>query len=73
MVCGGACFIASHSGLVLPRAVHSLVVLANYSNSSPECTMCELQLAGADASGRMVRQSANPNGDAKGPPMERGS
>jgi UDP-glucose 4-epimerase len=36
LITGGAGFIGSHTCLVLLEAGHNLVVLDNFSNSSPE-------------------------------------
>ena len=36
LITGGAGFISSHTALVLLEAGHNLVVLDNFTNSSPE-------------------------------------
>jgi UDP-glucose 4-epimerase len=45
LITGGAGFIGSHTCLVLLEAGHRLVVLDNFSNSSPESLRRVLQLA----------------------------
>ena len=54
LITGGAGFIGSHTALVLLEAGHSLVVLDNYDNSSPESLRRVLELAGPEASGRLA-------------------
>ena len=46
LITGGAGFIGSHTCLVLLQAGHQLVVLDNFSNSSPESLRRVLELAG---------------------------
>jgi len=46
LITGGAGFIGSHTALVLLEAGHSLVVLDNFSNSSPESLQRVKALAG---------------------------
>ena len=46
LITGGAGFIGSHTALVLLEAGHSLVVLDNFSNSSPESLRRVAELAG---------------------------
>jgi UDP-glucose 4-epimerase len=46
LITGGAGFIGSHTCLVLLEAGHRLVVLDNFSNSSPESLRRVLELAG---------------------------
>jgi len=46
LITGGAGFIGSHTCLVLMQAGHSLVVVDNFSNSSPESLRRVLELAG---------------------------
>ena len=53
LITGGAGFIGSHTSLVLLEAGHSLVVLDNYANSSPEALRRVVELAGGDASERL--------------------
>ena len=48
LITGGAGFIGSHTALVLLEAGHSLVVLDDFSNSSPEALQRVLALAGLD-------------------------
>ena len=65
LITGGAGFIGSHTCLVLLEAGHSLVVLDNFSNSSPEALRRVLELAGPDAGDRLqllegdIRSSAD--------------
>ena len=65
LITGGAGFIGSHTCLVLLEAGHSLVVLDNYANSSPEALRRVMQLAGPGAEGRLqviegdIRRSAD--------------
>lgn len=54
LITGGAGFIGSHTALVLMEAGHSLVVLDNFANSSPESLRRVLELAGPDAGGRLT-------------------
>jgi UDP-glucose 4-epimerase len=53
LITGGAGFIGSHTCLVLLEAGHELVVLDNYTNSSPEALRRVLELAGPGAEGRL--------------------
>ena len=46
LITGGAGFIGSHTCLVLLEAGHRLVVLDDFSNSSPEALQRVLELAG---------------------------
>jgi len=46
LITGGAGFIGSHTALVLLQAGHSLVVLDNFANSSPEALRRVAELAG---------------------------
>ncbi|MBU6249996.1 MAG: UDP-glucose 4-epimerase GalE [Cyanobacteria bacterium REEB417] len=48
LITGGAGFIGSHTALVLLQGGHSLVVLDNFSNSSPEALRRVAELAGLD-------------------------
>ena len=50
LITGGAGFIGSHTVLVLLEAGHTLVVLDNFSSSSPESLRRVLELAGPEAS-----------------------
>ena len=50
LITGGAGFIGSHTCLVLLEAGHNLVVLDNYSNSSPEALRRVAALAGLGSS-----------------------
>ena len=54
LITGGAGFIGSHTCLVLLEAGHSLVVLDNFTNSSPEALRRVLELAGPAAANRLV-------------------
>jgi UDP-glucose 4-epimerase len=54
LITGGAGFIGSHTALVLLEAGHSLVVLDNFSNSSPVSLRRVLELAGPVAPTRLV-------------------
>ena len=54
LITGGAGFIGSHTALVLLEAGHSLVVLDNFANSSPESLRRVLELAGPDAEARLT-------------------
>lgn len=53
LITGGAGFIGTHTCLVLLEAGHQLVVLDNFSNSSPEAVKRLLQLAGPSAHHRL--------------------
>jgi UDP-glucose 4-epimerase len=53
LITGGAGFIGSHTCLVLLEAGHYLVVLDNFSNSSPESLRRVMELAGPGADGRL--------------------
>jgi UDP-glucose 4-epimerase len=53
LITGGAGFIGSHTCLVLLEAGHSLVVLDNYANSSPEALRRVVELAGPGGEGRL--------------------
>ena len=54
LITGGAGFIGSHTSLVLLEAGHSLVVLDNFTNSSPESLRRVTELAGPHAAGRLT-------------------
>lgn len=54
LITGGAGFIGSHTCLVLLEAGHTLVVLDNFSNSSPEALERVEALAGPDATDRLT-------------------
>ena len=54
LITGGAGFIGSHTALVLLEAGHSLVVLDNFANSSPESLRRVLELAGPGAGGHLA-------------------
>jgi len=54
LITGGAGFIGSHTSLVLLEAGHSLVVLDNFANSSPESLKRVLELAGPGAGGHLA-------------------
>ena len=54
LITGGAGFIGSHTALVLLEAGHSLVVLDNFANSSPESLRRVLNLAGQGAGGHLA-------------------
>jgi len=49
LITGGAGFIGSHTCLVLLQAGHTLVVLDNFANSSPEALLRVSELAGLAA------------------------
>ena len=53
LITGGAGFIGSHTCLVLLEAGHSLVVLDNFANSSPESLRRVTELAGPGAADRL--------------------
>ena len=53
LITGGAGFIGSHTCLVLLEAGHSLLVIDNYANSSPESLRRVVELAGANAAPRL--------------------
>ena len=53
LITGGAGFIGSHTCLVLLEAGHSLVVIDNFANSSPESLRRVAELAGANAAPRL--------------------
>ena len=53
LITGGAGYIGSHACLVLLEAEHRLVVLDNFSNSSPESLQRVQELAGARAETRL--------------------
>jgi UDP-glucose 4-epimerase len=65
LITGGAGFIGSHTCLVLLEAGHSLVVLDNFANSSPEALRRVVELAGVTAGQRLqvlegdIRSSAD--------------
>ena len=50
LITGGAGFIGSHTALVLMEQGHSLVVLDNFDNSSPEALERVRELAGGQGS-----------------------
>ncbi|MCP9771887.1 UDP-glucose 4-epimerase GalE [Synechococcus sp. Tobar12-5m-g] len=53
LITGGAGFIGSHTCLVLLEAGHHLVVLDDFSNSSPEALRRVVELAGPSAAERL--------------------
>jgi UDP-glucose 4-epimerase len=53
LITGGAGFIGSHTCLVLLEAGYGLIVLDNFSNSSPESLRRVQELAGAEAGNRL--------------------
>ena len=53
LIAGGAGFIGSHTTLLLLEAGHQVVVLDNFSTSSPESLQRVAQLAGSSASARL--------------------
>ena len=53
LITGGAGFIGSHTALVLLEAGHSLVVLDNFNNSSPQSLHRVQELAGPEAASRL--------------------
>ena len=54
LITGGAGFIGSHTCLVLLEAGYRLIILDNFSNSSPESLRRVQELAGAEAANRLV-------------------
>ncbi len=54
LITGGAGFIGSHAALVLLEAGHSLVVIDNYDNSSPESLRRVAELAGPSTASRLL-------------------
>jgi UDP-glucose 4-epimerase len=54
LITGGAGFIGSHTAVVLLEAGHSLVVIDNYDNSSPESLRRVAALAGPGAADRLA-------------------
>ena len=54
LITGGAGFIGSHTALVLLEAGLNLVVLDNFTNSSPESLRRVVELAGLDAEVRLT-------------------
>lgn len=54
LITGGAGFIGSHTALVLLEAGHSLVVLDNFANSSPESLRRVGALVGLEATERLT-------------------
>jgi UDP-glucose 4-epimerase len=54
LITGGAGFIGSHTCLVLLEAGHHLVVLDDFSNSSPESLERVVELVGGDAAERLT-------------------
>jgi UDP-glucose 4-epimerase len=54
LITGGAGFIGSHTCLVLLEAGHRLVVLDNFTNSSPESLRRVVELAGSGDGDRLV-------------------
>ena len=54
LITGGAGFIGSHTCLVLLEAGHSLMVLENFTNSSPKSLRRVQELAGPEAAGRLT-------------------
>jgi len=55
LITGGAGFIGSHTCLVLLEAGHNLVVLDNFSNSSPEALRRVAELAQVELGGERLR------------------
>ena len=53
LITGGAGFIGSHTALVLLEAGHSLVVLDNFNNSSPQSLHRVQELVGPEAASRL--------------------
>jgi UDP-glucose 4-epimerase len=53
LITGGAGLIGSHTCLVLLQAGHSLVVLDNFTNSSPEALTRVADLAGPSAAAQL--------------------
>ncbi len=76
LVTGGAGFIGSHTCLVLLEAGHRLVVLDDFSNSSPEALRRVQELAGPQAAGRLelvegdIRRSEDLERAFAGAPIE---
>lgn len=54
LITGGAGFIGSHTCLVLLEAGCSLVVLDNFSNSSPDSLRRVVEIVGGDAASRLI-------------------
>ena len=67
LITGGAGFIGSHTCLVLLEAGHSLVVLDNYSNSSPASLERVAGLAGLSESCASVERLQIIEGDIRNP------
>ena len=67
LITGGAGFIGSHTCLVLLEAGHSLAVLDNFTNSSPESLRRVVELAGPSAGRRLevVRGDVRSHEDLK--------
>ena len=54
LITGGAGFIGSHTALVLMEQGHSLVVLGNFDNSSPEALARVRELADGQGSLELI-------------------